>query len=253
MEAANSAVSLQEHIEMEVLGDPDLTTRLEGLETMPGTSWPVESINSLPAPQSGDATPRQAPSSPKLQPEPNSQSAIDGLGESFEIVLLSTRVYDRVKHRESDATSTIQTSRSHAWSIVSGISLSQISIIAVIKLPLHEAELKRFMNLATADPGPAASEVDAKTESISSTPEEVQKLSILDQRKEFFKRWSDTAKSAAGRRICKELWDMELDPPTSCVASPTDDNLVMCPPTPKTVSKRLTGGSSIGKELSWDP
>lgn len=37
---------------------------------------------------------------------------------------------------------------SHGWSILSGISSSQVTRIGVICLPLHEIEVKRFLDLA---------------------------------------------------------------------------------------------------------
>jgi hypothetical protein len=45
--------------------------------------------------------------------------------------------------------SSVSTTRSGAWSILSGLSLTEISIVSVIKLPLHELELIRFHRLAT--------------------------------------------------------------------------------------------------------
>ncbi|KAL2014051.1 hypothetical protein VTN00DRAFT_1576 [Thermoascus crustaceus] len=61
----------------------------------------------------------------------------------------SQRVYSRVEDRANDATSVVSMSRSRAWSVLSGINLTPTSIIAVIKLPLHDSELKRFWSLAS--------------------------------------------------------------------------------------------------------
>jgi hypothetical protein len=68
---------------------------------------------------------------------------------TFEVVLSTTRVYDRVKGREIDAMSIFSTNRSHAWSLLSGLSLAQASAISVIKLPLYDPGLRRFWAFAS--------------------------------------------------------------------------------------------------------
>lgn len=73
--------------------------------------------------------------------------------EPFEVVLSTTRVYDRVSNREIDEVFTISTARSYAWSMLSGLSLAQVSIIAVIKLPLSEAESRRFQQMVSLSAG----------------------------------------------------------------------------------------------------
>ena len=40
--------------------------------------------------------------------------------------------------------------RSQAWSVLSGLSLVEMPVIAVVKLPLHEAELARFRHIASS-------------------------------------------------------------------------------------------------------
>lgn len=69
--------------------------------------------------------------------------------ESFNAVLAPTRVYNRVQNREIDMITPVSTTRSRAWSILSGLSLSQISTIAVIKLPIHAPELTQFKQLVS--------------------------------------------------------------------------------------------------------
>ena len=69
--------------------------------------------------------------------------------KSFNMILATTRVYSRVKNGEIDAISSILTTRSRAWSILFRISLAEISIISVIKLPLDYSELVRFQRLAS--------------------------------------------------------------------------------------------------------
>lgn len=65
----------------------------------------------------------------------------------YDHVLDRTRVYSRVRHLEVDAITLASTTRSRGWSVLSGYSLAQISIIAVVNLPLDEPELKAFDQL----------------------------------------------------------------------------------------------------------
>ena len=63
---------------------------------------------------------------------------------SIDAVLSATRVYGRVSTRDVGAVTTISTIRSQAWSILSCLSLRRVSAVAVIKLPVHNSELRRF-------------------------------------------------------------------------------------------------------------
>lgn len=67
----------------------------------------------------------------------------------LDAVLEASRVYSRVRDREVDAMTLVLTTRSHAWSILSGISMAEISVMAVISLPLHLPELRRFRQLSS--------------------------------------------------------------------------------------------------------
>jgi hypothetical protein len=60
---------------------------------------------------------------------------------SFEIDLNTSRVYKRTKLYEPDASFTSSAVRTHAWSIFSGLSLSEVSIISVIALPLYSHDI----------------------------------------------------------------------------------------------------------------
>lgn len=76
---------------------------------------------------------------------------------SFEFELEASRVYKRTQLLESDVSFTSSAIRTHAWSIFSGLSLSQFSNILVIALPLysHEisnGELYSFPDLGNAEP-----------------------------------------------------------------------------------------------------
>lgn len=129
----------------------DLTDRLQRLE-LPPSGIDLEELLSTPRAEAlgmsdlldGDYTATHAPGLSQMD-------EMDIPRASFDIILSATRVYDRVKHRDVDAMSSVLTNKSHAWSLLSGLSLSQLSVIAVIKLPLHDSELRNFWKLAAPD------------------------------------------------------------------------------------------------------
>ena len=57
-----------------------------------------------------------------------------GIQATFDAVLATTKVYDRVKNRDVDAMTSVSTTRPHPWSALPGASLAEISVIAVISL-----------------------------------------------------------------------------------------------------------------------
>jgi hypothetical protein len=59
----------------------------------------------------------------------------------FEDDLGKSRVYKRTERYESDVSFTTSVVRDHAWSVFSGMSLSEISLISAIALPLHLDEV----------------------------------------------------------------------------------------------------------------
>jgi hypothetical protein len=68
------------------------------------------------------------------------QEHID-LQTGFQIDLGTSRVYRRTESYESDVSFTSSAIRTHAWSIFSGLSLSQVSMISAIALPLSLDEI----------------------------------------------------------------------------------------------------------------
>jgi hypothetical protein len=209
IEAQQSAASLQEHIEQQVEGSSDLAARLEQLQLpadaiQPGelTSTPPSVSSDEQAPAAGDTTPTRAPSPPPIAPTDGSIPDADpSIEATFEVVLLTTRVYDRVKDREIDAMSTVSTNRSRAWSILSGLSLAQVSAISVIKLPLHDSELRRFRALAEQYGQEALYENEDRPRGYGIIPGSL-------------------------RRINKELVDLKREPLSYIAAGPIGDDLV---------------------------
>jgi hypothetical protein len=173
-------------IELEHLGDRNMESAKSCQRLRESDSRPARTINM--------ASPIQEAISNNLECdnlEPSHKALT--VEESFDLVLASTRVYSRVDDREVDAVSSVSTTRSRAWSILSGLSLTEISVISVIKLPLYEPELIRFRRLASPLP-----------------PSNSSSAGIPDTL----------------RRLRKELANFNRDPPSSCSASPIGDNMV---------------------------
>jgi len=67
-----------------------------------------------------------------------SDGAIFSIGQrrAFEEILENTRVYRRTQHNSADASFRSSVVRTHAWSVLSELSLADISVQSVIALPL---------------------------------------------------------------------------------------------------------------------
>ena len=210
IEAQQSAASLQEHIEQQVEGSSDLAARLEQLQLPPDAIQPGELISTPPSvpsdeptPAAGETTPTRAPSPPPIALTDESIPDADpSIETTFEVVLLTTRVYDRVKDREIDAMSTVSTNRSRAWSILSGLSLAQVSVIAVIKLPLYDSELRRFRALAC--PSSMSTTTKSAEDEEALGPDRLRDLDITPSNGAGF--------GGALKRINKELVGLRREP-----------------------------------------
>jgi len=67
----------------------------------------------------------------------------------FEITLGQTRVYARVQSNECDMSFTSSAMQTNAWSMLSGLSLNDISIISVLALPISLEEVESFGSQVT--------------------------------------------------------------------------------------------------------
>ncbi len=155
LEARENASSLRENIDQQLEKDSNLASRLDNLELPPGfidlDGLEASDAESTFSTKTGIAHPSAHANARRplsMRGNAGRSGFLHSSQPAFEDVLFTTRVYARVQPREVDAASTILTTRSRAWSILSGISLSQVSVIAVIKLPLQECELRRFWALA---------------------------------------------------------------------------------------------------------
>jgi hypothetical protein len=67
--------------------------------------------------------------------------AEDTSRNDFQVDLGTSRVYKRTELYQSDVSFTSSVARTHAWSIFSGLSLSEVSMISAIALPLYLDEI----------------------------------------------------------------------------------------------------------------
>lgn len=68
----------------------------------------------------------------------------DGSRTGFQIDLETSRVYQRTEIYKSDVSFTSSAVRTHAWSVFSGLSLSEVSVISAIALPLYLDEISNM-------------------------------------------------------------------------------------------------------------
>ncbi|KAL8670144.1 MAG: hypothetical protein Q9168_005309 [Polycauliona sp. 1 TL-2023] len=159
LDARETAHSLHQLIDEEVEADADIARRLSGIEMPPNIIEPgiPDEINdethsmAVSDPGNVDTAGDLAPLAQKVScsdvPEPDPR-----LQATFEIVLATSRVYHRVRDRDVDDRSSIATDRSHAWSVLSATSLAELSIVAVVSLPLDEQELRRLRRVGSVSP-----------------------------------------------------------------------------------------------------
>lgn len=106
---------------------------------------------------------------PKLKDPIPLEAAFDSAisPRDFEITLEQTRVYMRVQSNDSDVSFTSSAVRSNAWSILSGLSLNDISVMSVIALPISLKEINSIgpqltfakIMSGTEEPEPARTEL----------------------------------------------------------------------------------------------
>jgi hypothetical protein len=190
--------------------------------------------------------------------------------DTYDVVLAATRIYRRVEDREVDAISSVSTNRSHAWSALSGLSLAQVSTVAVIQLPLYQPELERFWRLAspsTMDSLSTLAEPSVSQQNSLGTYSGLftgRRSQVQHEYPHHTDGWlreygiisewgitpgPDGTARGTLTRIHKELKNIECDPPGMLSVGPIGDEMVYTT-TSLSFLSRLTTTSSIGKVLS---
>jgi hypothetical protein len=133
---------LRRLVEQQVETASELSTRLQAVQLPPDptTLGDSDSNSSGGTQRPEDLEPR--PNHPQNPKHPAGKitvhEKISLMQKPFEVVLSKSRVYDRVKDREVDGRMSILTTRSHAWSVLSDLSLAAISVVMVLNLPLSD-------------------------------------------------------------------------------------------------------------------
>ena len=244
LDARQNATSLQRHVERQIETDSDLSLRLEELQPAPDEKEldKLDCSLSTDSEDLGDSGLGTLTSTHarglQHHDHGSSSDSVPGLStpETFEAVLSATRVYDRVRDRGVDDRTSIATTRSHAWSVFSGLSLAEISIIAVIQLPLHKAELQRFREIGS----PSWNDSDSlqnvhfdgfHDHDLWESDEAANILRSAGRLSDIFQRhYGLMSRPYDGKpslvRLKKELSDLEGYPPRSITAGPMEDALV---------------------------
>lgn len=234
IEAADAAVALQEKIEEQVAMSTDIAERLDKLQLSIEGQEIVEPETPLLANNE----------SSNAQMHPDYQATLDE-------ILENSTVYKRALHRSNNSTSSSSVV-SRSWSIISGISMTQISVLAVLNLPLYDNEIERFRQLANVpDDDPPNYEninqgVDGTSDLQRTDSQATSVASPSGRRNSASSRNSLAGSGGAIRRINKELASMKCNPSAQFECGPLGDDMVnaYC-----IVSLRvlLTYYSSLGK------
>jgi hypothetical protein len=151
-EAEQSQQSLLLLVQQLVENNVEISQRLKALETTLETESILTACfrngNTVETGDSADAITdqpleisRRTTTTPMILDSSSTGLPTIGFHSAFESDLNDSRVYKRMQPYECDVSFTSSAVRSHSWSVFSGLSLSQISSISVIALPVYSREL----------------------------------------------------------------------------------------------------------------
>ena len=202
-QAEHTADALRSHTDRELEENTDLADRLRQLELPPDITF-LGNESRIPTPEVEVETPKLPELAPTQllstieshQPQSDVPEIDTTIPESFNEIIALSRVYKRVQGLEIDAMSTTLSTRSHGWSVLSGMTSARLTTIGVICLPLHTSELERFLAIGSLQTPlhPATTIRGPMTN--------------------------------ASKRLHKELTDLNRDPSLSITAGPIGDNMV---------------------------
>ncbi|KAK5101005.1 GTPase activating protein (GAP) for Rho1p [Lithohypha guttulata] len=110
--------------------------------TLPGAVYRNSSVSSgSPPHRAGIDQPSSTVPGPPIPSDPNPAKR-NTRGVAFEELLMNSRAYRNAAHNNTDAFSVATSAgRTATWSMLSGISLSETSNIAILALPVYEVDL----------------------------------------------------------------------------------------------------------------
>ncbi|KAJ9149383.1 hypothetical protein NKR23_g4304 [Pleurostoma richardsiae] len=152
LEALRDRDRLQETLENVLGQNVDLTTRLEKLETVLNDEERLvrltgtESVMSRKTITTGSTTVLDTPNRENSSQQ-TPRSPLDS--RDFEVLLEASWVYRRVRSDECDKSISSYTMQSSGWSVLSTLSLNDISIVSVFRIPVTVDDIsKRGLGLA---------------------------------------------------------------------------------------------------------
>ena len=119
--------------------NPDLRRRLEHAEADAASHWDASVLDNEedPATCDDDETSTVMPVTSSV----NLLEGASGSDFSFERDLEASKVYNRCMHYDCDISFRTSSVRSHAWSSFSDLSLSNVSAVSIIALPVWSRDL----------------------------------------------------------------------------------------------------------------
>jgi hypothetical protein len=144
LDAEHSARSLRNQVDQRLEIDMDLRARSEALRRSV-TSRPVSQISLLDSDdEDSDSETATIRNTPSANEEGSDLCTTWIPCHDFEKELEASRVYRSAQQSTCDASFTSSDVRSHAWSNFTAVSLSRISCLAVVALPLSLDELQNL-------------------------------------------------------------------------------------------------------------
>lgn len=175
-----------------------------------------------------DKSPSLITQKPSIEIPPSRPVTTPGmLPRRFEVILSTTRVYNRVRHRGIDDATSITSFRSRGWSVLTGVSLARVSAISVINLPLSDAEVRRFLDLANSKPKkktrPPPSDIRLDPRRI---PRKLDPPALHSTPKIVQDEAASSRVDSGQLRVIRELDGLINNPPKSVFAQEVTDDIV---------------------------
>lgn len=224
-QAEDSQESLHSLVERVLYSNEDLARRLRNLEKTHSTRVSLQErvrSNDRGKEEDGDQedTPTIVPDKgTQIHPEHSLIRMADSQF-AFEEELNSSRVYRRTQLNSTDVSFTSSAVRTTAWSIFSGSSLADISVISVFALPIYLYEISNRQHYGFEESGLAALNINSKKPLY---PWSRRSFNLTPAHPGPFRRYAVNTDASKGRhiylmgglingsRIRGDLWMLEVD------------------------------------------